>query len=185
MFIKCPECRAVSQLHRVVDRPRLSSNFCTACQRVVQIDLLRDEVNYTSSTDSVEKAERKKILVVDDDATIRKIAGELLTNAGYDVLKAADGQQALDMALKEHPDLIVLDLVMPKMTGFTVVREIRQDPRIKNIPILIFSEVISVQAAHDILHKYGVSCFMSKAQMMISLVSRVREILSKQADQVA
>ncbi len=126
-----------------------------------------------------------KILVVDDAATIRTIAGGLLTDAGYDVLKAEDGEQALVLTHNEHPDLIVLDLVMPKMTGFQFVREIRQDPRVKNIPILIMSEVISVHAAHDLLHKFGIVSFMSKAQMMTFLVSRVHEILSKQADQVA
>ena len=126
-----------------------------------------------------------KILVADDAEMIRKIAGELLTNAGYEVLKAQDGVQALNLIKEKRPDLIVLDLVMPKMTGFEVVLEIRKDPRVKNIPILILSEVISVQTAHDFLHEYDVSGFMSKAQMMTSLVSRVQEILSKPTHRVA
>ncbi len=126
-----------------------------------------------------------KILVVDDERTIREIARELLTNAGYDVLKAEDGEQAVALAQKEHPDLIVLDLVMPKMTGFEVAWEIRKDPRVKNIPILIVSEVMSVQAAHDFVHEFGVAGFLSKAQMMTSLVSRVQEILSEQTQRVA
>ena len=74
---------------------------------------------------------------------------------------------------------------MPKMTGFEVVWEIRKDPRVKNIPILIVSEVISVRAAHDFLHEFEVAGFLSKSQMMTSLVPRVQEILSKQAHQVA
>ena len=126
-----------------------------------------------------------KILIADDAATIRQIAGGLLTSAGYDVLKAEDGEQALALAHKEHPNLIVLDLVMPKMTGYQVVREIREDPRVRHIPILILSEVISVHAAHHILHQLGVSCIMSKAQMMTMLVSRVQEILSRQPDLAA
>ena len=126
-----------------------------------------------------------KILVVDDAETIRKIAGELLTSAGYHVLKAQDGQQALKLIHRERPDLIVLDLVMPEMSGFDVFREIRQDPRVKHIPILIMSEVISGQQAHDFLDKFGVASFMSKAQMMTSLVSRVQEILSEQTQRVA
>ncbi len=126
-----------------------------------------------------------KILVADDAATIRTIAGGLLTDAGYNVLRAEDGEQALVLTHNEHPDLIVLDLVMPKMTGFEVVREIRQDPRVKDTPILIMSEVVSVDAAHDLLHKFGIVCFMSKAQMMTFLVSRVKEMLTKQAHHVA
>ncbi len=122
-----------------------------------------------------------KILVADDDAMIRKIAGELLTNAGYDVLKAEDGAQALVLANKEHPDLIVLDLMMPKMSGFDVVREIRQDPRIKNIPILIMSAIVFGIDTDAYIHELGVKGFIEKANMMSSLVSRVQEILSKQA----
>ena len=185
MVVRCPKCETVRRLADDLGQSRITNFFCLTCQHIVSVDLLRDSVTSTSSADSVEKAERKKILVADDAETIRKIAGELLTNAGYNVLKAADGQQALDMALKEHPDLIVLDLVMPKMTGFQVVQEIRKDPRVKEIPILIMSEVISVQGAHDLLHKFGVACFLSKAQMMTLLVSRVQDILSKRAHQAA
>ncbi len=185
MVVRCPKCETVRRLADDLGQSRITNFFCLTCQHIVSVELLRDSVTSTSSDDSVEMAERKKILVVDDAATIRKIAGELLTNAGYDVLEAQDGEQALALVHKEHPDLIVLDLVMPKMTGFQVVQEIRKDPRVKEIPILIMSEVISVQGAHDLLHTFGVACFLSKAQMMTALVSRVQEILSKQADQVA
>ena len=181
MIVKCPECRSVSRLHDVVGRPRLSSNFCSTCQRLVLIDLLRDEVKYTSSADSVEKAERKKILVADDEATIRVVARELLTSAGYDVLEAADGEQVLNLAHEERPDLIVLDLVMPDVAGYEIVQGIRGDPFIKDTPILILSGFLFTKEIHDSLHEYGVTDFMSKVQMMTSLVPRVQEILARQA----
>ena len=185
MLVKCPECRAVSKLHVVVGRSRFSKNFCSACQRVVLIDLFRDEVKYTSSADSVEKAERKKILVADDEATMRVVAKRLLTAAGYEVLEAADGGQVVNLAHKERPDLIVLDLVMPKVAAYEVVQGIRGDPFVKDTPILILSGFLFTKEIHDSLLEYGVTDFMNKAQMMTSLVSRVEEILSKQTHRAA
>ena len=126
-----------------------------------------------------------KILVADDVATTRKILGELLNSAGYDVLEASDGEQVLDLASKERPDLIVLDLVMPKVTGFDVVREIRKDPRVRNTPILIVSEVVHGKDANETLLCHGIAGYISKANMLSSLVPRVQEILSKQAHRVA
>ena len=126
-----------------------------------------------------------KILVADDAATIRKVIRELLTSAGYDVLEASDGEQVLKLAHEERPDLIVLDLVMPKATGFDVLREIRRDPRVRNTPILIVSEVIHGQWANDILHRHEIAGFIGKANIMNSLLPRVQEILSRKAHRVA
>ena len=122
-----------------------------------------------------------KILVVDDEPAIREIAGELLTNAGFEVLTAQDGEQAINLIKEKRPDLIVLDIKMPGMSGFQVVREIKKDPRLKDIPILIMSEVVSVHAAHFILHDLKASCFMSKAKIVTLLVSRVKHLLLQAA----
>ena len=126
-----------------------------------------------------------KILVADDEPTIRIIAGELLTHAGYDVLEASDGRQALKLARKEQPVLIVLDLVMPGMSGIAVLREIRNDPRLKETLILIMTGIKPNEEASSALRQYGVSEILSKAEFVKSFVSRVQEILSKQAHQVA
>jgi CheY-like chemotaxis protein len=120
-----------------------------------------------------------KILVADDDATIRKIAGGLLISAGYEVLEASDGEQALKLTYKEHPDLIVLDLEMQKMTGFDVVREIRKNPRVRKTPILIMSGVVPGDRAKEVLRGYGFDYFISKDNMTTSLVSLVQQLLSK------
>src|SRR5207245_10660844 len=99
-----------------------------------------------STSDSFEKTEhKKKILVADDTVTVRKVAAKLLESAGYDVLEAEDGLQALDLAQKEHPDLILLDLLMPKMTGFDVLREVKKAGRTKKTPILIVSGVVETE----------------------------------------
>ncbi len=126
-----------------------------------------------------------KILVVDDEPTIREIARELLTSAGYDVLEASGGRKALVLAFENQPDLIVLDMMMPGMNGVDVAREIRQDSRLKDTPILMVSGSIDESDANDLLGHLKLAGFLRKKEMVASLVSRVQEILSKQADQVA
>ncbi len=126
-----------------------------------------------------------KILVADDESSIREIAGELLTSAGYDVLEAEDGKQALALARKEQPVLILLDLVMPEMSGYDVLQEIRKDPRLRNTPILILSVLVSGVDTDVYFHELDVDGFIDKADFVISLVPRVHEILSKQVHRVA
>ena len=186
LFVRCPECRTVSRLQKPVGRLRVSDKFCPTCQRVVRIDPRRDEVKFGPVAKSSSQAKpKKKILVADDEESVLNLLGDILTAAGYDVLKARDGDEALVLIYKEHPDLIVLDLMMPTVAGFEVVEEIRRNPRLKKTPILIISGFIFDKGTHDLLRSYGVTEFISKTQMVGSLVSRVQEILSEQAHQVA
>jgi two-component system, cell cycle response regulator DivK len=81
----------------------------------------------------------KVILLIDDQADEREIQRALLTHRGYSVLDASDGARGLEIALEEHPDLILLDVAMPRMDGFEVCRAIRADPRTENIPVLFYT----------------------------------------------
>ncbi len=126
-----------------------------------------------------------KILVVDDSSTIRRIARKLLTSAGYDVLEASDGEQALALARKEQPVLILLDLMLPKMTGFQCVQEIRKDARVGKTPILILSALVCGSDTDDYIHELDVAGFIDKDQMTTFLIFRVQEILSKQPNLAA
>ena len=69
----------------------------------------------------------KKILIVEDEAPLRNAVTDILTFEGFTVLQAKNGQEGLDLALKEHPDLILLDLMMPIMDGLTMLEKLRQD----------------------------------------------------------
>ncbi|PYT14068.1 MAG: hypothetical protein DMF51_09390 [Acidobacteria bacterium] len=139
---------------------------------------MQDEVKSSSTADSFERTDhRKKILVADDTVTVRKVAARLLASAGYDVLEAEDGRQALDLVQNEHPDLILLDLLMPKMTGFDVLREIKRSGRVKETPILIMSGVFKKDVL-DFLQAAGVAGFLDKEQIKDSLLFRVQQILA-------
>lgn len=178
MVVRCPKCKNVIRLREVDGQSRVIKYLCSNCQEIVRVDLLQDEIKSSSSADSFEKTEhRKKILVADDTATVRKVAVRLLVSAGYDVLEAEDGRQALEMVQNEHPDLILLDLLMPKMTGFDVLREIKKAERIKQTPILIMSGVFKKDVL-DFLQASGVAGFVDKEQIKDSLIFRVQQLLS-------
>lgn len=178
MVVRCPHCKTVIRLREVDGQSRVVKYLCNTCQEIVRIDLVQDEVKSSSSADSFEKTEhRRKILVADDTATVRKVAARLLAAAGYDVLEAEDGRQALELVQNEHPDLILLDLLMPKMTGFDVLREIKKIGRVKETPILIMSAVFKKDVL-DFLHAAGVAGFLDKEQIKDSLLFRVQQILA-------
>ena len=70
----------------------------------------------------------KKILIVEDEAPLRNAVSDILSFEGFQVFQAKNGQEGLEMSLKEHPDLILLDLMMPIMDGLTMLEKLRQDP---------------------------------------------------------
>ena len=89
------------------------------------------------NTEANEQTEAKqKILIADDEASIRRILETRLSMIGYDVVTAADGEEAVAVFNKENPDLVVLDVMMPKMDGYGVCREIR---RTSDVPIIILT----------------------------------------------
>lgn len=76
-----------------------------------------------------------KVLIVDDDREMVELIQLFLNNAGYQTITAVSGEEALDLASRELPDLILLDIMMPKIDGWEVFRSIRNDPQTKGIPV--------------------------------------------------
>jgi DNA-binding response OmpR family regulator len=83
--------------------------------------------------------DRKRILVVDDEIYIVHILEFTLTMEGYEVLTAADGEEALRRLEQDHPDLVVLDVMMPKVDGYEVLRRIRADEEFRQTPVILLS----------------------------------------------
>lgn len=80
---------------------------------------------------------RKKILLVDDSSTVLLLHRMMLSHCGYELLTAKDGQEALEKASTERPDLIFLDVLMPRLDGFQTCRALRSRPETKNVPIIL------------------------------------------------
>jgi twitching motility two-component system response regulator PilH len=79
------------------------------------------------------------ILVVDDSATYRKACGDMLSSHGYETIFAVNGDEAISMAKAQHPNLILMDILMPETNGFKATRKLSNDPATKDIPIVIAS----------------------------------------------
>ena len=102
-----------------------------------------------------------RMLVVDDSPTICAVLGKMLGQDGYHVLKATDGNAAIALARSQPPALIFLDVVMPGMNGFSVLRALRHDPLTRDIPIIMISG--NQQATEEFyLQRYGADDFMKK-----------------------
>jgi OmpR family response regulator RpaB len=88
------------------------------------------------------KTNKSKILIVDDEISIRRILATRLSMAGYEVVAAADGLEALDIFSKEVPDLVVLDVMLPKLDGYGVCQKLRQQSNIPIIMLTALGEVV-------------------------------------------
>jgi DNA-binding response OmpR family regulator len=82
---------------------------------------------------------RYKILIADDDASVSKLLERTLRTDGYQVVAATDGQQAIDLTLRERPDLLILDLTMPKLNGYEVTRTLREREDTRNVCIILLT----------------------------------------------
>ncbi|TDO89280.1 response regulator receiver domain-containing protein [Halanaerobium saccharolyticum] len=115
-----------------------------------------------------------KILVVDDEKNIRLVVGKSLEKAGFDVVYAVDGVEAVDQANKFNPDLVLLDLRLPKMNGFLVLEALKGDTPTEDIPIIILSalsEEDDVQKAISL----GAEDFLVKPISQSDLLAAVEE----------
>ncbi|MDD3149973.1 MAG: response regulator transcription factor [Candidatus Gastranaerophilales bacterium] len=119
--------------------------------------------------------EQEKILVVDDEASIRRILETRLKMVGYEVLTAADGEEALDIFNKENPDLIILDVMMPKLDGYGVTREIR---RTSDVPIIILTALGDVSERITGL-ELGADDYVVKPFSPKELEARVKAVLRR------
>jgi CheY-like chemotaxis protein len=181
MLVRCPKCRAENRLVEVPATEKMVSYLCQGCQQIVKLDLSLDEVKSSSSSQQYSSLDRRaKILVADDSALVLRMATDLLSEAGFTVITAGDGATALRRVEEEHPDLVVLDLLMPKMTGFDVLREIKRSDRVCQTPVLVMSGVYKEDVVSH-LWEMGASGFMDKNLIADTLVFRVRSILENRA----
>ncbi len=119
---------------------------------------------------------RKKILLVDDSPTAILRERMILEEEPYDILVAADGAECLRMAREEHPDLILLDVVMPGMDGFTALRALRADENLRGLPVLMVTtrdELDDVQKGYE----SGANEYVTKPIDSAELLAKIRSCL--------
>ena len=121
-------------------------------------------------------AEKPRILLVDDEPSIVKLVGKRLEVEGYTVVVARDGQEALRMAHTDTPDLIILDLMLPKVNGYEVCTILKQDTRYRHIPIILFTA--KAQAKDEQLGwECGANGYLRKPFKSQELLDQIRKLL--------
>lgn len=135
-----------------------------------------DAVNSSTSTSGL------RILLVDDDNTLRKLTKAALKRAGYTVIEAVDGEEALRLVKRELPDLMVLDFMMPELNGIEVLKALRSTPRTARLPVIMLTgmgDEDSLSKAFDA----GATDYLSKPFSTPQLTARIRACLTRAANQ--
>jgi DNA-binding response OmpR family regulator len=124
------------------------------------------------------KAPKPRVVIADDDDDIRRLVQLTVANAGCDVTAAPDGESALEAVREVLPDLVILDVLMPRMDGWEVAKELKRDPRTAGIPIMFLT---SKGQEHDVLEGFeaGGADYVVKPFSPRELQARVRSVLAK------
>lgn len=119
----------------------------------------------------------KKILFVEDEEALQRALGDVLSQKDYEVLGARDGEAGIDMAKKQSPDLILLDLVLPKKNGFEVLQALKGDLTTKDIPIIILTNLEGSKDVENAL-THGATTYLVKANYSVhDIVAKIEKIL--------
>lgn len=120
---------------------------------------------------------RRKILLVEDDEVLASVYRARLEMEDFEVMEVHDGEQALTAALRYRPDLMILDAMMPKISGFDVLDILRNTPETMNLQIIMLT-ALSQESDRERAEKLGVDEYLVKSQVMISdVIEKVREHL--------
>lgn len=124
-----------------------------------------------------------KILVVEDEEMMREILADELTRHGFKVLQAEDGKKAIQLWEKEKPNLVLLDLMLPEMSGSEILQKMRSSPNKTSaeVPVIVITNVWSKEEKEKIL-QYNIDNFLVKAYVTTEeIIDRVKEALEKKA----
>ena len=104
----------------------------------------------------------KKILIIEDESALQKTLGEMLSQQGYEVLSALNGEIGLKLAQSKKPDLILLDLILPKIHGFDVLKKIKDNPETREIPVIVLTNLESIEDIKKAM-ELGATTYLVKA----------------------
>jgi two-component system alkaline phosphatase synthesis response regulator PhoP len=120
----------------------------------------------------------RRVLLAEDDRFLRRAAESRLRQNGFTVLPAVDGEEALKVARAERPDLILLDLIMPKLQGFEVLKALKQDPATAPIPVIVLSNLGQDEDLKQAMELGAIAYFIKAHLSLQDLVQRVAQTLA-------
>lgn len=121
----------------------------------------------------------KKILFIEDESALQKTFGEILKQEGYEMISALDGKTGLRLAKEKKPDLILLDLILPKIHGFEVLKKLKEDKETKDIPIIVLTNLEGIGDVEKAI-ELGATTYLVKAQYTLEeVVEKIKRALEK------
>jgi two-component system cell cycle response regulator DivK len=116
----------------------------------------------------------RRILVVEDQEDNRRILHDLLTNAGYEIVQAENGEEALKAAAAERPDLILMDIQLPLLDGYEATRRIKADPALRAIPIIVVTSY-ALSGDESKARAAGCDAYITKPYSPRAILAKIRE----------
>jgi PAS domain S-box-containing protein len=123
-----------------------------------------------------------KVLIVDDRAESRLLLHDLLAERGYGILQAGDGESALSLTRREHPDMVISDILMPHMDGFDLCREIKADPALRHTAFVFYSATFVEPEDERLAMDLGASCFMRKPIESEQFLAAIDAVVARRRD---
>lgn len=119
----------------------------------------------------------KTILIVDDEPDVRFVLKVALERSQFVILEAADGEEALVKARERLPDAIVLDIMMPKLDGYTVHQKLKEDPRLAHIPVVLITGKGYMKEFLELRNNLTIAAYLEKPFPVAILVDKLKEVL--------
>lgn len=121
----------------------------------------------------------KKILFVEDEEALQRTFGDILQRENYQIIKALNGEDGLRLAKSEKPDLVILDLILPKMKGFEVLQALKKDEETKNIPVIILTNLEKPQDVEKALD-LGATTYLVKTKYALEeIIDKIKKVFKE------
>lgn len=119
----------------------------------------------------------KKILFIDDESALHKTFGEFLEKEGYEMISALDGEAGLRLAKTKKPDLILLDLILPRLQGFEVLEQLKKDPATKNIPVVVLTNLESPGDIDRVLALGATTYLLKNQYTLLEVLEKIKKAI--------
>jgi len=121
----------------------------------------------------------KKILFIEDESALQKTFGEIFRKEGYEIISALDGEIGLNLAKSKKPNLILLDLILPKMNGFDVLKKLKEDEATKDIPIIVLTNLEGIGDVNKAI-ELGATTYLVKVQYTLEeVIEKIKKVLGE------
>lgn len=119
-----------------------------------------------------------KVLFVEDEPALQKALGDFLRKEGYEMISALDGEQGLTMAIRERPDVMLLDLILPRIRGLDVLEKMKNNPELAAIPVIVLTNVESSEAIQQAV-ALGAQAYLVKANYRLDeVLEKIKTVLA-------